>query len=215
VVSAGASWLGVLRLAELHQRLPAYRVFVNPIRYASLGLAVCEAMALGLPIVGLATTALATVVQNGVNGYAETDVDRVVEHARRPVLDREEAAALQGAEADGQGAVRHRRFTADWSAVLQAQAGRRPLPHRRRHLPAHWRRRGGVTWHADSTGDHPIPECPPDGSFGVATSPPGLHNITDTRTAHRRHASTPGTCVAGRLAFRQVVNVLLALMAGQ
>ncbi len=53
-----------------------------------------EAMALGLPIVGLATTELPTVVQNGVNGCVETDVDRVVEHARRLVLDREEAAAL-------------------------------------------------------------------------------------------------------------------------
>jgi hypothetical protein len=51
-------------------------------------------MALGLPIVGLATPEMATVVQNGVNGYVETDIDRVVEHARRLVLDREEAAAL-------------------------------------------------------------------------------------------------------------------------
>jgi hypothetical protein len=39
---------------------------------------------------------MATVVQNGVNGYVETDVDRVVEHARRLVLDREEAALSAG-----------------------------------------------------------------------------------------------------------------------
>jgi len=126
------SWLGDVRLAELHQRLPAYRVFVNPIRYTSLGLAVCEAMALGLPIVGLATTEMATVVQNGVNGYVETDVDRVVEHARRLVLDREEAAALSaGARQTAKERFGIERFAADWSAVLHAQAGRRPLPHRR------------------------------------------------------------------------------------
>ena len=35
-------------------------------------------------------------MQKGVNVYVETDVDRVVDHARRLVLDHAEAAALSG-----------------------------------------------------------------------------------------------------------------------
>src|SRR5205085_11481807 len=51
-----------------HKELPAfegrYRFFFNPIRYTSLGLAVCEAMMIGMPIIGLATTEIATVIEN-------------------------------------------------------------------------------------------------------------------------------------------------------
>lgn len=118
-------WLGDVRLAELHRRLGAYRVFVNPIRYTSLGLAVCEAMALGLPVVGLATTEMATAVRNGVNGYVETDVDRLVAHARRLVKDPDEAAELS---AGARRVARERfgidRFVADWTDVLHRAAGR-------------------------------------------------------------------------------------------
>ncbi len=120
-------WLGDVRLAELHRRLPSYRVFVNPIRYTSLGLAVCEAMALGLPVVGLATTEMATAVRNGVNGYVETDVDRLVAHARRLVQDRDEAAELSvGAKQVAKERFGIERFAADWWKVLRAAAGRRP-----------------------------------------------------------------------------------------
>jgi glycosyltransferase involved in cell wall biosynthesis len=110
-------------------------------------------MALGPPIVGLATTEMATVVQNGVNGHVEADVHQVVEHARRLVLDREEAAALSaGARQTAKERFGIERFAADWSAVLQVQAGRGPLPHRRRHLRAHYRRRVESPGMADSTG---------------------------------------------------------------
>jgi hypothetical protein len=120
-------WLGDIRLADLHRRLPAYRVFFNPIRYTSLGLAVCEAMALGLPVVGLATTEMATAVRNGVNGYVETDPARLVGHLRRLLADRDEAAELS---AGARRVARERfgidRFVADWTAVLQRVARRLP-----------------------------------------------------------------------------------------
>ena len=118
-------WLGDVRLRELHARLPSYRAFFNPIRYTSLGLAVCEAMALGLPVVGLATTEMATAVRNGVNGYVETDPGLLVGHLRRLLADRDEAAELS---AGARRVARERfgidRFVADWARVLDEAAGR-------------------------------------------------------------------------------------------
>jgi hypothetical protein len=120
------TWLGDVPLAELHRRLPAYRVFFNPIRYTSLGLAVCEAMALGLPVVGLATTEMATAVQNGVNGYVETDPERLVAHLQRLLADPDEAAELSaGARALARERFGIDRFVRDWSEVLHTAAGRR------------------------------------------------------------------------------------------
>ena len=67
----------------LHPQLPAftaqYRFFFNPIRYTSLGLAVCEAMTLGIPVVALQTTEHANAIKNGVTGYVHTDVDYLIE----------------------------------------------------------------------------------------------------------------------------------------
>ena len=119
------TWLGDVPLAQLHRRLPEYRVFFNPIRYTSLGLAVCEAMALGLPVVGLATTEMATAVQNGVNGYVETDPERLDVHLRRLLADHDEAAELsRGARRIAAERFGIDRFVRDWTAVLQDAAGR-------------------------------------------------------------------------------------------
>ena len=118
-------WLGDVKLTELHARLGAYRAFFNPIRYTSLGLAVCEAMALGLPVVGLATTEMATAVQNGVNGYVETDPDRLVAHLRRLLAEHDEAAELsQGARRTARERFGIERFVRDWTEVLATAAGR-------------------------------------------------------------------------------------------
>lgn len=118
-------WLGDVRLAELHRRLPEYRAFFNPIRYTSLGLAVCEAMALGLPVVGLATTEMASAVQNGVSGWVETDPRRLAGHLRRLLHDHDEAAELSaGARKTAQERFGIDRFVAEWTEVLQQAAGR-------------------------------------------------------------------------------------------
>lgn len=67
----------------LHPQLPKfqskYRFFFNPIRYTSLGLAVCEAMMMGIPVVGLATTELSSVIDNGYSGFIHTDVNYLVD----------------------------------------------------------------------------------------------------------------------------------------
>ncbi len=51
-----AGGLGEVRHVELAAFAARYRFFFNPIRYTSLGLAVIEAMMVGMPIVALATT---------------------------------------------------------------------------------------------------------------------------------------------------------------
>lgn len=119
-------WLGDVRLRELHRRLPQYRAFFNPIRYTSLGLAVCEAMALGVPVVGLATTEMSSAVQNGVNGWVETDPGRLPGHLRRLLVDHDEAAELSaGARKTAQERFGIDRFVAEWTDVLESAAGRR------------------------------------------------------------------------------------------
>jgi hypothetical protein len=73
------SGLGEIRPTELASFISPYRFFFNPIRYTSLGLAVCEAMSLGMPVVGLATTEMATAIQNGRSGFVDTNVDVLID----------------------------------------------------------------------------------------------------------------------------------------
>lgn len=114
-----AEGIGDIGLADLHRRLGVYRFFLNPIRYTSLGLAVCEAMALGLPILGLATTEMAVAVQNGVSGYVETDPAALIGHARRLLRDPVEAAELSaGARARAAERFGIGRFTREWEQLL-------------------------------------------------------------------------------------------------
>ena len=95
--STAAGGLGEVAPPELPHFEARYRFFFNPIRYTSLGLAVCEAMAVGLPIVALATTEMVSVVDNGVTGWASTDPEVLINHMQRLVQDRDEAAELGSA----------------------------------------------------------------------------------------------------------------------
>jgi hypothetical protein len=112
--------LGPIRHDELPEFLSQYRFFFNPIRYTSLGLAIIEAMMVGLPIVGLATTELVTVIQNGVNGYLSLDVDELVGHMRR-LLDSPEEARRLGENARAYVSERFsiERFAADWKSLFR------------------------------------------------------------------------------------------------
>lgn len=82
----------------LHPQLPDfikdYRFMFNPIRYTSLGLAVIEAMMVGLPVVGLATTEMVTVIRDGVSGLLHTDTQRLIEGMRKLIENRDLAAQL-------------------------------------------------------------------------------------------------------------------------
>jgi glycosyltransferase involved in cell wall biosynthesis len=97
-----------------------HRFLFNPIRYTSLGLAVIEAMMVGMPIVGLATTELATVIDNGVHGFIDTRLDPLVEGMR--LLLAEPAEARRMGEAARRRACERfgiERFIHDWDAVLR------------------------------------------------------------------------------------------------
>ena len=127
LVGMGAEEAGGLG-EVLHAQLPAfvadYRFFFNPIRYTSLGLAVIEAMMLGVPVVALATTEMATVIENGRSGFADTNVDALVDHMRELLRDPALARAL--GEQGRQRAIERfniGRFVADWNAALADVTG--------------------------------------------------------------------------------------------
>ncbi|MFD0766918.1 glycosyltransferase [Mucilaginibacter lutimaris] len=115
---------GDLGLGEvLHPQLPEfqsrYRFFFNPIRYTSLGLAICEAMMMGIPVVGLATTELSAVIENGVSGFIHTDVEYLIEKMKllinEPQLAREIGARGREVALKRFGI---KRFANDWESLF-------------------------------------------------------------------------------------------------
>jgi glycosyltransferase involved in cell wall biosynthesis len=122
-----AGGLGEIPNLELPAFMARYRFFFNPIRWTSLGLAVIEAMSVGLPILGLATTELSTVIVNGRNGWLETDPRNLLPVMRR-LLDDPALAQRWGEEARVTARSRFgiERFVRDWSAVFAEVCAERP-----------------------------------------------------------------------------------------
>lgn len=125
LVGMAAEELGGLGEIE-HAHLPAfaarYRFLFSPVRYTSLSLAMIEAMLCGLPIVGLATTEMATAV--GPGGYVDTDLDALIERMRELIANPALARQL------GERGRRHAqerfgiaRFVADWNAAFGLVCG--------------------------------------------------------------------------------------------
>jgi len=116
-----AGGLGEVRNVELPAFMARYRFFFNPIRYTSLGLAVVEAMMVGLPIVALATTEMPTVIANRVNGFTSTRVGDLVSVMRELLV--EPALAQKWGDAARRYAVERfaiGRFVDDWLAAIGA-----------------------------------------------------------------------------------------------
>lgn len=111
--------LGEIPNPELPAFMARYRFYFHPVRWTSLGLSLIEAMMVGLPIVGLASTELSTVIRNGESGYIETDPERLIEHMRRLLQDRDEARQLGlGAQRTAFERFNIARFVKDWSAIF-------------------------------------------------------------------------------------------------
>jgi len=123
--------LGALNRFELPSLFARYHFYLHPVPYTSLAMALIEAMMSGLPVVGLATTELPTVIRNGENGFVATNPDELVEPMRRLASDRELAGRL-GAEARRTAIARFgiERFARDWTDAFRQVAG----PPRRRTI---------------------------------------------------------------------------------
>lgn len=111
--------LGEVPNRDVQPFLAQYRFFFTPVRYASLGLSVIEAMLAGLPVVGIAATELNAVIRNGENGYVDTRPTRLVEVAQQLLNDRD--MALRWGQAARQTARTRfgiQRFVNDWQQLL-------------------------------------------------------------------------------------------------
>jgi hypothetical protein len=114
-----AGGLGEVRPDELAAFQARYRFFFNPIRWTSLGLAVCEAMMIGMPMVVLATGEHAMAVQHGVSGIVDTSVPRLIDGMNALIADRGEAERLgNGARERALDRYGIDRFAKDWDEAM-------------------------------------------------------------------------------------------------
>jgi glycosyltransferase involved in cell wall biosynthesis len=105
--------------ARLHERLPRHRAYLHPYRWTSLGLALIEAMTLGMPVLVLAATAAPEAVPPDA-GVVSSDVDTLAAAARRLAANPDEAQTMGLAARNG--ALRRfglARFLADWDRALK------------------------------------------------------------------------------------------------
>jgi glycosyltransferase involved in cell wall biosynthesis len=116
---------GDLATDALHRELARCRVYIHPLRWTSLGLALLEAMHLGMPVVALATTEAARAVPPEA-GAISTDIGELVRQAELLIRDPDEARAR------GQAARRAalERYSLDpflsaWDALLDELVSRR------------------------------------------------------------------------------------------
>jgi glycosyltransferase involved in cell wall biosynthesis len=117
--AADVGGLGEIPYNELLQFESRYRFFFNPIRYTSLGLSICEAMMIGMPVIGLATTEMSAAIQNDVTGYVDTNIDHLIEYMKDLLY--YPAKAKQLSEAALRYALEHyniERFARDWDSVF-------------------------------------------------------------------------------------------------
>jgi glycosyltransferase involved in cell wall biosynthesis len=123
LVGMGSKEIGGLGEID-HKQLPylasKYRFFFNPIRYTSLGLSICEAMMVGLPILGVATTELVTVVTNGATGYVDTNIAALILQMQDLIKNPSKARKMS-AKAKAYATKRFgiKRFARDWEQVFE------------------------------------------------------------------------------------------------
>ena len=104
---------------RMHAELARRRVYLHPIRWTSLGLALLEAMQLGMPVVALATTEVAEAVPPDA-GVVSTRVDLLAQALHAFIADPDLARHMGVA---ARAAARRRysleRFCTDWDQLLK------------------------------------------------------------------------------------------------
>ena len=121
----GASRVGGvedLPQARLHAEMARRRVYLHPIRWTSLGLSLLEAMHLGMPVCGLATTEVGEAVPPEA-GVVTNRLDDLRAALRRFVADPQEARE-RGNAARHAALERYNlsRFLRDWDSILERVA---------------------------------------------------------------------------------------------
>jgi glycosyltransferase involved in cell wall biosynthesis len=123
LLGMGAPELGGLGEID-HPALPGfairYRFLFSPVRYSSLSLSTLEMMMTGMPVVALATTEMATVIEHGVSGFAATDTRQLAPCMLALLNDAGLARRLgEGARRTAMERFSVDRFSADWDAALR------------------------------------------------------------------------------------------------
>ena len=109
---------GDLPMDALHREMSRCRIYIHPFRWTSLGLALLEAMLLGMPVVVLATTEAVRAVPAGA-GAISTSVDELV-RAARSLIDNPQEARRRGEIAREAALDRYGlpAFLAAWDSLL-------------------------------------------------------------------------------------------------
>ncbi|HBT32196.1 MAG TPA: LPS biosynthesis transferase [Pusillimonas sp.] len=121
-----AGGLGEVPNLEVPGFVARYRFFFTPIRYASLGLSLVEAMMASVPVVGVAATELPHVITNGVDGYVDNRKNALLD-VMRQLLAEPKLAQQWGTAAYHTARQRFniQRYICDWEKLLTTLMGGR------------------------------------------------------------------------------------------
>lgn len=119
-MGTGSLGLGEVLHPDLPEFVSRYRFFFNPIRWTSLGLAILEAMMVGIPVVGMATTELPSVIKNESSGYIHSDLHYLIAKMKLLLKDKDLAKQL-GKEGKKTAIERFNvhRFTKEWKELFE------------------------------------------------------------------------------------------------
>jgi len=110
----GMLWLG----AKVDETDVDMRVSVGKTA-GTISLLLFFGLLIGLPIIGLATTEMATAVRNGLNGYVDTRIETLIERMNLLLSDAAEAHRLsRGARACAAERFNINRFVRDWERAF-------------------------------------------------------------------------------------------------
>lgn len=118
VLGPGVRLLGDIPQQRMHAELARRRLYLHTTRWTSLGLALIEAMVLGMPVVAVASTEIGEAVPREA-GVVSTDLAVLHEAVRTYIAD-PEAARLAGKAARDYALARYGldRFLRDWDRLL-------------------------------------------------------------------------------------------------
>ncbi|RYY18435.1 MAG: glycosyltransferase family 1 protein, partial [Sphingobacteriaceae bacterium] len=108
-----------LTYQNLPEKLKNYRFLFCADRYQSPQFAVFTAMMLGMPVVGLGTTALPTMIENEVSGFVHSDLNYLINKMQTLIYNQQLAVQL-GVKARETAVNNYTstRFLADWNQLF-------------------------------------------------------------------------------------------------